>query len=120
MLAFGFLFAVLIVVFALITESFYKRAQVFPNAPFLDELIGGLLGIVQALVLVGILIVVLDSAFKAPVAIGQDQIAFIKDLNGAVTGSATAAFFRADVLPYVVALAGPLLPADIHGLFPLP
>lgn len=119
MLGFGFLFIVASVVFAIATQVFYKHAPISARYPLLDELGGGLLGIVEALLMIGIGVVILDSFFRAQVGIGDNQIRFLKDLYGAVNASGTARFFREALIPVFVAIVGPLLPADIRALFPI-
>ena len=52
MLAFGFLFVVFMVVGTIIIQMTYKPAPLFSKAPVLDELLGGVLGVVQALLIV--------------------------------------------------------------------
>jgi uncharacterized membrane protein required for colicin V production len=119
MLAFGFLFVLGAVIFAIVIQVFYKHAPLSENHPVLDELAGGLLGILEALLMLGAGIVVLDSFFRAQVAIGDNQIRFLKDLYGAVDASGTARVFRDSLLPAFVTVVGPLVPADIRALFPI-
>ena len=118
MLGFGFLFVVSSVVFAIAVQSFYKHAPIFSGKPVLDEILGALLGVVQALVIVGAGILILDSFYRLPtVGIGEDQIQFLKDLDAAVNVSATARVFRESLIPPFVSIVGPLLPSDIRSLF---
>ncbi len=117
MLAFGFLFVLGGVIFTIVIQAFYKHAPISESHPLLDELAGGLLGIVEALLMIGAGIVVLDSFFRAQVTIGDNQIRFLKDLYGAVNASGTARVFRETLLPVFVTIVGPLLPADIRALF---
>ncbi len=118
MLAFGFLFVVCEVIFTIVIQTSYKPAPVFTRAPVLDELIGGLLGLVQAMLVVGAGIIILDSFFRLPVGIGDNQIQLVKDIWGAVNTSHTADLFRAAFTPLFVAIVGPLLPSDIQSLYP--
>jgi uncharacterized membrane protein required for colicin V production len=119
MLGFGFLFVVASVLFAIATQAFYKHAPISAKYPLVDELVGGFLGIVEALLMIGVGIVILDSFFRTQVTIGDNQIRFLKDLYGAVNVSGTARFFREALIPVFVAIVGPLLPADIRALFPI-
>ena len=119
MLAFGFLFVLGGVVFTIVIQAFYKHTPLSDSHPVLDELVGGLLGIVEALLMIGAGIVVLDSFFRAQVTIGDNQIRILKDLYGAVDASGTARVFRDTLLPMFITIAGPLVPADIRALFKL-
>jgi hypothetical protein len=118
MLAFGFLFVVLEVVFTIVIQWTYKPAPILPRYPIVDEILGGLLGVVQGLMIVGAGIAILDSFFRLPIGIGAQQIQVLKDLSNAVDASGTATVFRETLTPIFVALVGPLLPSDLHSLYP--
>jgi membrane protein required for colicin V production len=118
MLAFGFLFVVFELIFTIVIQSTYKPAPILAKYPIVDELLGGLLGIAQALLIVGAGIMILDSFFRLPIGIGEQQIQFVKDVYGAVHESHTVGVFRDTLLPLFVALVGPLMPSDIHALYP--
>ncbi len=104
MLAFGALFV-------------YKHAPLVARYPVVDELLGGALGILQALVIIGAGIVILDSYFQLDLKPGT-EVQILHDVFNAVDGSETARIFRETLLPPFVALMGPLLPSDIHSLYP--
>ena len=59
----GFLtvFVAASVAFALVIQGFYKPQPLFEKARFVDELIGGVLGVLQAGIILGAFIVILDS-----------------------------------------------------------
>jgi uncharacterized membrane protein required for colicin V production len=118
MLAFGFLFVVFMVVSTIIIQATYKPAPIFAKYPVVDEILGGLLGIVQALLIVGAGIAILDSFFRLPVGIGENQVELFKNLYGAVNESQSVSVFRDTLIPLFVALIGGLLPSDIQALFP--
>jgi len=118
MLAFGFLFVVFEVIFTIVIQASYKPAPVFTRAPVLDELAGGLLGLVQAMLVIAVGIVILDSFFRLPVGIGDQQVQQVKDLWGAVNASHVATVFRDTITPVLLTVAGPLLPSDIQTLYP--
>jgi uncharacterized membrane protein required for colicin V production len=118
MIAFGILFGVSTVIFALVIQSYYKRAPIFARYPVLDELLGGLLGVVEALLLVGCGIAILDSFFRLPIAIGGQDVQQIRDLWNTVNVSGTAEVFRSTLIPAFVTIFGPLVPSDIQALFP--
>lgn len=118
MIAFAILFGVSTVIFALVIQSYYKRAPIFAKYPVLDELLGGLLGVVEALLLIGCGIAILDSFFRLPIAIGGNEVVQIRDLYNTVNASATAEVFRSTLIPAFVTIFGPLVPSDIQALFP--
>ncbi len=118
MIAFGVMFVVFAVVFAIAIQAFYKRTPVLAKWPIVDELLGGILGVVEALLIIGCGIAILDSFFRLPIGIGDQQVAQLKDLYGAVNASGTASVFRDTLIPLFVTLTGPLVPSDIQALFP--
>ena len=118
MIAFGVMFIVFAVVFAIAIQAFYKRTPILAKWPIVDELLGGVLGVVEALLIIGCGIAILDSFFRLPIGIGDQQVAQIKDLYAAVNSSGTASVFRDTLIPLFVALTGPLVPSDIRALFP--
>ena len=120
MLAFGFLFVVFEVVFTIVIQWAYKPAPILAKYPIVDEVVGGVLGVVQGLLIIGAGIAILDSFFRLPVGIGEQQIQLIKDLDGAVNASTTASIFRDTLTPLFVALFGPLVPSDLHSIYPRP
>src|SRR5690349_3519297 len=66
MLGFGIVFVAATIAFTLVIQGFYKKQELFKRATVADEIIGGLLGIVQAFLLIGAIIVILDSFFQIP------------------------------------------------------
>ena len=64
----GFLtvFVASAIAFALVIQGFYKPQPLFAKARFADEIIGGLLGLLQAAIILGAFIVILDSFFRVP------------------------------------------------------
>ena len=66
MLGFGIIFVAATIAFTLVIQGFYHKQSLFKRATVADEIIGGLLGVVQALFLVGCVIVILDSFFRLP------------------------------------------------------
>ena len=83
-----------------------------------DEILGGVLGVVQAVLIVACVITIFDSFFRLPVAIGANQVQVFKDIFDLMNASQVAIPFRETIIPLLVAVTGPLLPADIQALFP--
>ena len=119
MLAFGFLFLLLVMIAAIITQVYYERGPLLPRWKYADPILGGLLGVVQALVFVGALILILDSYFSTPdLIVSAAEFSWLRDLANAVDISRTAAFFRADVFPSFFALIGFFFPEEMRQLYP--
>ena len=54
------------VAFALVIQGFYKPQPLFQKARFADEILGGILGVVQAALILGASLIILDSFFRIP------------------------------------------------------
>ncbi len=118
MLAFGFLFVVASIAFSILIQGLYKHTPISARAPIVDELVGGLLGLVQAVVVLGAIVIILGSFFQKSIPIADSQVQWLRDLNGAVDASATASIFRTVLLPPFLAVSAPFLPPDLRLLFP--
>ena len=49
MLGFGIVFVAATIAFTLVIQGFYHKQPLFEKATFVDEILGGILGVVQAL-----------------------------------------------------------------------
>jgi uncharacterized membrane protein required for colicin V production len=119
MLAYLFVFAFSAILFSIIIQSFYNHQPLFEKATAVDEVIGGLVGILQGLVLVGSMIVILDSFFLLPVGAveGPNELPFLRDIFDLYDPSWTASVFRETLLPVFFALVGALVPEEIRALY---
>jgi uncharacterized membrane protein required for colicin V production len=82
----------------------------------LDDVLGGVLGVVVVLLVVAAVIVMLDSYYAVenpPVSV---DIGWPADLHRALTGSAIAGFVGDAVVHFLGFVLGPLLPPDIHAV----
>lgn len=119
MLAYGIVFVVLGVAFSVVIQGFYKRQPLFEKYTVADELLGGILGVVEGVILLAAAIVVLDSYFRIPgIPVDSDEVKLLRDLFNAYTGSETAHVFRETIVPAFFALGGGLIPQAIRDFFP--
>ena len=106
MVGFLVVFVASSVAFALVIQGFYKPQPLFQKARFADEIIGGILGIVQAALIFGALLIILDSFFRIPgIPPDPDELPFLRDIWTAIDPTKTAELFRETSDPG-------LLPAD--------
>ena len=118
MLGFGLVFVAATIAFTVVIQGFYHKQDLFKKATFADELIGGLLGIVQALFLVGCVIVILDSFFLIPTIPRSDnEFAWIRSLFETMNTSNVADLFRTRLIPGFSAVFGLLIPTDIQAFY---
>ena len=116
----GFLtvFVAASVAFALVIQGFYKPQALFEKARFVDELIGGVLGVVQAGIILGAFIVILDSYYRLNAPPRDTELQFLRDFWTFLDSSAIVDFFRATLIPAFFVLFGFLVPDKIEAMYP--
>ncbi len=120
MIGFLLMFVALSVIFALIIQGFYKPQPLFQKARFADEIIGGILGLVQAAIILGALIVILDSFFQIPgIPESPNELPFLRGIWEAIDPTQTAAIFRETLIPAFFVVTGFLVPDSIESAYPL-
>lgn len=115
LIAFGVVFVTAVVGFSLTIQTLYTKVELFEKYPVVDEVLGGLLGVLQGLIILGAIIAILDSFFLVPgIAPDSDELPFLRTLHEALDGSGTALLYRDALLPAFFAIFGPLLPEWIR------
>ena len=119
MVGFGTVFVAAVVAFALVAQGFYKPQPLFAKARFVDEIIGGLLGVVQAGLILLSVIVILGSFFLIP-GIPEDpqELIGLRDLWNFLESSRIVDIFHSTIIPGFFAVFGFLIPGGIKVLFP--
>ena len=119
MIGFGTIFSGAAIAFALVVQGYYKPQQLFKKARFADEILGGVLGLIQAAIIFGAVLMILDSFFRVPgFAPDPQELPFLRDFWGALDGTRTAAFFRSTLFPDMFVLIGFLIPSNLQSLYP--
>jgi uncharacterized membrane protein required for colicin V production len=118
MLGFAIVFVAATIAFTVVIQGFYHKQELFKRATIADEVIGGLLGVVQALFLVGAIIVILDSFFRIPtIPKSPNEFTFLRDLFDLTTTSSIADLFRTRLIPGFITVFGLLVPTDIQAFY---
>lgn len=121
MLGFGIVFVAATIAFTAIIQGFYHKQDLFQKNRFVDELIGGLLGVVQAFLLVGFVIIILDSFFRIPTIPKFDtEFAWLRGLFDLINESGVADLFRTRLIPGFITVFGLLIPADVQAFYVTP
>lgn len=120
MVGFLLVFVTASVAFALIIQGFYKPQPLFEKARFVDEIIGGLLGLLQAAIILGALVVILDSFFRIPgIPENPNELPFLRTIWTALDSTQIVAIFRETLIPVFFAITGFLVPDEIEAGYPL-
>lgn len=119
MLAYLFVFVFATILFSIIIQSFYKHQPLFEDSRFADEVLGGVLGVLQGMLLIGIMIVILDSFFELPgIAESPNELGILRSIYDTYDPSASAGLFRDTLIPAAFAILGPLIPEEVKVIFP--
>jgi uncharacterized membrane protein required for colicin V production len=116
LLAFVIVFAVVAVAATILIQGFYKRTDISAEHPIVDDIVGGLLGLLQGFVLL-LFIVIILSSFPLPPAKPGD-VSQLRDAQELLNQSHIGGWIRDTIAPIAVHMVGPLLPSDLAALFP--
>ena len=117
MLAFGGAFLTIYIAGSIVVQTFYRRTTLFTKSTMLDELVGGILGALQALLLVGVLILVLDSYYALGFPAAPGEIGILRDIFNFYDSSQVVGLFRSSFIPLFFALFGWIVPSDLRAQF---
>lgn len=118
MIGFGTVFVAASLAFALVVQGFYKPQPLFAKARFVDEVIGGLLGIVQAGLILIAVIVILGSFFLIPgIAKDPQELIGLRDLWTALESSKIVDFFQSTLIPGFFVVFDLFIPDSIQVWF---
>jgi len=120
MVGFGTIFVASSIAFALVIQGFYKPQPLFQKARFADEIIGGILGLIQAAIILGAVLIILDSFFRIPgIPENPNELPFLREIWKALDGTQIVQVFRETIIPVFFVLTGFLVPDDIEAAYPL-
>lgn len=121
MVGFGTVFLAATIAFTLIIQGFYHRQALFEKQTIVDELIGGVLGVVQGLFFIGCMIVILDTFFLIPtIPQTNRELIFLRELHGFFNHSGVAALFRGTLVPTFYAIFGLFIPEALKTFYTSP
>jgi len=118
MIGFGAVFAAATIAFTLIIQGFYHRQPLFERQTIVDEVLGGVLGVIQGLFLIGCIIVILDSFFTIPtIPESRYELPFLRAFWEFLDPSGTAALFRHTLIPAFITLFGLFVPNNLKQFY---
>ncbi|OGO56104.1 MAG: hypothetical protein A2Z32_11415 [Chloroflexi bacterium RBG_16_69_14] len=108
------------IAFALVIQGFYKPQPLFQKARFADEILGGILGLIQAAIILGAILIILDSFFQIPgIPENPNELPLLRDIWKALDETQIAQIFRETLIPVFFLLTGFLVPDEIEAAYPL-
>jgi uncharacterized membrane protein required for colicin V production len=118
MVGFGTLFVAGFLAFALVVQGTYNRVTVFATHPIVDEIVGGVLGLVQGGLLLVFVTIILDQFFlSASPAASPSELPVLRDLWNSINGSWTGAQLHASIIPGFGTITGFLIPAAVRATY---
>jgi uncharacterized membrane protein required for colicin V production len=119
MIAFGALFLAFAVALSLGIQFTYHSGSLFPKYPVVDELLGGLLGVIEGGIVIVAFLMITDPYFQA--AAGQSaatgEFTAIRTAHEFISGSLTAEALRHSFIANLVAVLGFMFPHDVVEAF---
>lgn len=119
MVAFGALFLAFGIALSVGIQLVYHSTPLFPRYPVVDELLGGVLGVIEGVFLLVVLLMVTDPYFlsAAGASPAPGEFGFVRSVHAFMTDSLTADFLRHSVIANVFAVLGFLFPRDVVDAF---
>ena len=119
MVGFMTIFVAAALAFAIVVQGFYKPQPLFERARFVDEILGGLLGLLQAAIILAAVVIILDSYYTLTgVPQGPNELQFLRDLFTLLDDSRIVEVFRSTLIPAFFVLVGLFIPNSIKVLYP--
>ena len=120
MIGFGAIFSAAALALALVAQSYYKPQQLFKKARFADEILGGALGLLQAAIIFGVVLVILDSFFRIPgIPPDPQELPFLREFWGGLDNTQFAVLFRNTFIPASFVLIGLFVPDNLKAAYQL-
>jgi len=117
LLAFVIVFVVVTVAASIVTQGAYRRTELSADHPIIDDIFGGLLGLLQG-VLVLLFVVIILNSYTLPAARPGD-LTYLRTAQDIMANqSHIAIFFRDHVAPAFMHSVSFLIPSDLVSLFP--
>jgi uncharacterized membrane protein required for colicin V production len=120
MVAFGAVFLATAVTLSIGIQITYRPAPLFKRYPVLDEIVGGLLGVVEGFIILIAILLILDPYYTTPSVretVGFGEFGLLRTVHEWLDDTVTAGILRDNVIPGLLALFGFLFPQDVRDTF---
>lgn len=118
MIAFGTIFLAGSIGAAIALQIFVKSVPIFAKYPLVDEILGGLLGLLQGGLILAAFYLVTDAFFTVS---GQqahgNEFPFVRQIHDALQGSVSADIARTRLVPTLLSFLGGMFPAAVTSVF---
>ena len=120
MLGFLTIFVAAVIAFTLVIQGTYQKTEIFAAHPIVDEISGGVLGLVQGVLVLLFLTIILDQFFLyTNIAPDTDELPLLRDAWTAINGSAIGGVLHQTAIPNFLSLFSFLIPHSVLALYGL-
>lgn len=118
MLAFGSVFVAGVVSSTIALQFFFKPMPLFAHYPVLDEILGGILGLLQGALVLAAFYLITEPFFSVSGHIARsNEFPFVRQIYEGLQGTVSADVVRDRIVPSLLLLFGGLFPADVTAVF---
>jgi uncharacterized membrane protein required for colicin V production len=117
MIGFGVVFVAAVVASALVVQGTMQKQELFPKYPVIDEILGGVLGVVQGMLILLFVTIILDQYFLNVPAGSDNELGILRTFWEALNASGTGQLIHMNVAPQFVNLFSFLLPDYIENTY---
>lgn len=118
MIAFGTVFLAGSVAATIAIQLFYRPVPLFAQYPVIDEILGGVIGVLEAGLILGAFFIITDPFF---LTVGAEkttaEFPFIREISDALDGSLTATIVRDRIAPFILLVFGFAFPPAVKDVF---
>lgn len=119
MVGFGAVFVAAAVTLSLAIQLTYRPAPLFTRYPVLDEIVGGILGVIEGFIILIAFLLITDPYFTNPsfARAGFGEFGLLRTIHDFLDPTLTADILRNSVIPGLLAIIGILFPQDVRDTF---
>jgi uncharacterized membrane protein required for colicin V production len=117
MIAFGVIFLGAAIALSLGIQFSYRPAPIINRYPVLDEILGGVLGVLEGLIILAAILIIIDPYFSSFPTQPSAEFAPLRGLHDFIDNAVSAQVLRDQVIPSVFSWVGFLFPKDVIDTF---
>jgi len=117
MIAFGAIFLGAAIALSLGIQFSYRPAPIINRYPVLDEVLGGVLGVLEGLIILAAILIIIDPYFSSFPTQPGAEFAPLRGLHDFIDNAVSAQVLRDQVIPSVFSWVGFLFPKDVIDTF---
>jgi len=118
MIGYLVIFFAAVVALFLVVQGTYTKAEVFAKYPIVDEILGGILGVVQGALFLLFITILLDQYYlHTGIPKDDDELAVLRDIWNAINGSETGRILHESVIPAFLGIVSFLVPQAVLELY---